>query len=224
MRPRLLPAVHPRVGQAVRLARRVSSLLTTRAQTPSACSYAQLRRAPAAATCPVCRAPLSALSSAKGEAARLDATSVTCSCGVRVKLAKARAHTAKCAHVAAAAAATKSALQSGRIIAGAGPAAEVRPLNVVPTCEHAPTFSDASPLLQALAAAAEGAAGPNRSTFDCPLCPASATTARHLDCNALVEHVRAKHKTDGRSAVCPVCAAMPWCVCPKLASCFAVLH
>ena len=128
MRSRLLPAVHPRVGQAVRHARRVSASVS-RAQKPwSASAHTQLRRAPAAATCPVCRAPLAAaLSAAKAEAARLDATTVVCTCGKRVKLAKARAHTAKCSHVAAAAAATKTALQSGRIVAGAGPAAEVRP-------------------------------------------------------------------------------------------------
>ena len=80
-------------------------------------------------------------------------------------------------------------------------------------------------LLQALAAAAEGAAGPNRSTFTCPLCPASAKTARNLDCNALIEHVRAKHKKDGRAAVCPVCAAMPWCVrCACVPSCADIVN
>jgi hypothetical protein len=134
----------------------------------------------------VCRAPLPALSSAKAEAARLDSTSVACSCGKRVKLSKAKKHAAKCSHVAAAAAATAAAMQRGRVVAGSGPAAD------------------------ALAAAPEGAAGPNRVTFTCPLCPATTASARNLDCAALAEHAATKHEADGRAAVCPVCAAMPW--------------
>lgn len=49
-------------------------------------------------------------------------------------------------------------------------------------------------------------AGPNRSTFACPLCD-----AKNLPRAAFVEHLQNEHGASAmQPAVCPICAAMPW--------------
>ena len=49
-------------------------------------------------------------------------------------------------------------------------------------------------------------AGPNRSTFACPLCD-----AKNLPRGAFLEHLRTSHGASAmQPAVCPICAAMPW--------------
>ena len=50
-------------------------------------------------------------------------------------------------------------------------------------------------------------AAPNRSTFKCPWCHEANFSAQ-----SLLEHCKSKHKGTGAptSAVCPICASMPW--------------
>ena len=78
--------------------------------------------------------------------------------------------------------------------------------------EHSDACSAVAAKTDAMAASAvarapnAAPAGPNRSTFACPLCD-----AKHLPRGAFVEHLQKEHGASAmRPAVCPICAAMPW--------------
>ena len=65
----------------------------------------------------------------------------------------------------------------------------------------------APPPLPALDGRAPPPPGPNRSMFACPLCLGGPRMPRA----DLLRHLETEHAHDGeQSAVCPVCAAMPW--------------
>lgn len=145
-------------------------------------------------------APFDTVVPAEALRAELEATVVTCACGERIALSDARAHAAACE---ATAAADVAAEEMARAQWRRHVAAHVSPQG---------RAEDDRPVSEP---ANDGYM--NRVTFDCPLCGATATEAaldhpgRHLDCEALTRHLRLCHGADPiRSAVCPVCAAMPW--------------
>lgn len=154
--------------------------------------------------CPVCRAPLGALSRcATTQRALALAPPAVCSCGATVALSHARAHAEVCPHVAAGAAATKACREAngGHLLAPSSPSSRR-----VSAAGFAP--AGVGPAAEALRAAraresARPAPSPraNRVTFCCPLCPAGVRGT--LDAPRLAEHVREAHAREVRAPTSP---------------------
>ena len=125
-------------------------------------------------------------------AARLAATSATCTCGTRLQLSSARAHSATCAHAAACA----TALQASGVAASAAAASHAAPRSrlvfACPLCP--PSASGGARDAPSLAEHVEQAHAGEHAAVVCPVCAAMPWGSDSYVSRDWVGHVRLRHR------------------------------